>query len=294
MAGQELSYMLRFNILAITLISLVFNQERDQIFFPHNYHIEDEELTCEECHGGVELSVSVNDHGLLPLMDGVCADCHEDAVDEDSDDSDCELCHTHADDPLTYAAMPSRNGPAFSHVNHLATYEECQSCHSGIDSDDGSEAGYVWKNKDCQSCHEYQKPKSHLVSWKSEHGLVMNDFKADNCSFCHDNNYCDNCHQYEQFTLEIHNSDYLSIHGMEASAGVYECSTCHSREEDCSSCHRSQNVMPMNHNFPNWAGIFLPKGGEHGSFALEAADVCQVCHESSADPTCLRCHGETR
>lgn len=137
MAGQELSYMLRFNILAILMLSLVFTQERDQIFFPHNYHIEDEELTCEECHGGVELSVSVNDHSLLPLMDGVCSDCHEDAVDEDSEDSDCELCHTNADDPLTYADVSSRNWPPFSHKQHLESYTDCLSCHSGIESDDG-------------------------------------------------------------------------------------------------------------------------------------------------------------
>lgn len=281
--------MLKCNTMLIVLLSLGFSQDRDRIYFPHDFHIE-EELDCSDCHENVEESTTINDRELLPSMDEVCADCHENAVDEDSEDSDCELCHTKADNPLTYLPFISRRGPDFSHKQHLDTYDDCLVCHGSIEGDDGSEPAFVWKENDCQSCHSYQKPKSHIAGWKNEHGFSMNNFTGDNCALCHDNNTCYNCHQYQQVALQVHNSDYLSIHGFEASAGVYECSTCHSREEDCTSCHTSQNIMPMNHNFPNWVGVFLPNGGEHGSSALDAPDVCQVCHEPSNDPSCRDCH----
>jgi hypothetical protein len=280
--------MLKYNAIILICLSFLFSQETDQIFFPHDFHIEDMELECSDCHLDVRQSESLKDR-LLPDKD-VCLSCH----DGDTAGDDCELCHTNPDKPLPYPKLSVRTGPSFSHKQHLVKFEDCLSCHSGQESNDGTSPGFIWKEKDCQACHDYQKPKSHIASWKNVHGLVMNDYLEDNCSFCHNNNFCDNCHQYQQFTLNIHNSDYLSIHGLEASSGVLECSTCHSREDDCTSCHKKQNVMPLNHSFPNWAGVYLPNGGEHGASAIDAADVCQVCHESSGDPTCLRCHGETK
>jgi len=280
--------MLKYSSIIFILLSFTYSQESDRIFFPHDFHIEDMEIECRTCHENVDQSISIKDR-LLPEQD-FCFSCH----DGDEADDDCELCHTNADSPLSYPPLSKREGPAFPHKLHLENFGDCFVCHTNIDVDDGYEPGKVWIKKDCKSCHDYQKPKSHLASWKKVHGLALNDFKDDNCSFCHDNNFCDNCHQYQQFALNVHNSNFLSIHGLEASSGVLECSTCHNREDDCKSCHRAQNVMPLNHNFSNWVGLFLPEGGEHSTFALEAADVCQVCHESIGDPTCLRCHGESK
>ncbi len=285
--------MSKFSFIFFTIVSFGLCQERDQIQFPHDYHIIDEELGCEDCHKNVEQSVAVTDHALLPSKED-CADCHEDEIDEESEDSNCALCHTHSDYPLTYPAKPERFGRDFSHTNHISQYSDCTHCHGGINTDDGSKPLFIWKDKDCKACHESSKPANHTLIWEKEHGFEMNSAVSENCALCHDDTFCDDCHKFQQFTPLTHTTNYLVVHGWEATAGSQECSTCHEPEEDCFSCHRQEKVMPMNHNFANWTGLFLDNGGDHSYAAHDAPELCQTCHRPQSDDTCLRCHGDIK
>ncbi|MBC8344863.1 MAG: hypothetical protein ISR82_03365 [Candidatus Marinimicrobia bacterium] len=283
--------MLKFKIIYIALFALILSQDRDQIRFPHDYHIEEEELTCEECHESIELSEAIVDHSFLPSKD-LCADCHEDAIDKDSEDSDCVMCHTNESAPLSYPEKQRVMASDFSHGGHLDRFKSCAICHGGIESDDGSGQAFVWTPNDCNACHSTHQPETHTFNWQKEHGLSMNGSVGESCSQCHDNTYCDNCHRYQQFTPLTHPTNYIMQHGWEAVSGFQECSTCHSREQDCVSCHEQQNVMPMNHNFPNWAGLLSQDGGEHSIYAKDTPELCQTCHRPQVEESCSRCHGE--
>lgn len=276
--------MSRFSLPLILFLALGFSQERDRILFPHDFHLEEVELECAECHAGVEASSSLATR-LLPEKE-TCITCH----DGDSATDECAACHTNSEEPQTYSPLKRKGDPEFSHARHLQRFANCGRCHGGIETDDGSEKPFAWKDADCRACHTITKPENHTLSWISDHGPELNT--GQNCAFCHEDTYCDRCHRQQQFLPLIHPSDYLMKHNWEAAAGVQECSTCHERERDCVSCHRLQNIMPMNHNFPNWTNLVLNDGGDHAEAALDEADICQVCHEPAADNTCRRCHKE--
>ncbi|MBC8216621.1 MAG: cytochrome c3 family protein [Candidatus Marinimicrobia bacterium] len=277
--------MQRFNLVFILFFTFVLGQDRDIILFPHQYHVEDEELSCGDCHGGIELSVAVNDHAFLPLMD-VCAECHEDEVDEDSDDADCTLCHTNEEDADTYPDIVKRSGPDFSHQLHLESGKDCFSCHQNIETDEAEDGRKLWADADCQACHVVSTPTSHDISWIDYHGAELTPAGGDACHLCHTESSCDQCHQLQQYAPKTHQADYLLAHGYDVRFGSKDCSTCHSLSDDCLRCHTEQQVMPMDHNFANWATI---EGGMHTDVAMDEVDVCQSCHVPD-DPTCYRCH----
>ncbi len=272
--------MQRFNIIIILLCSILWAQDRDVILFPHQFHVEEEELTCDECHNGIELSADVNEHAFLPLKDK-CAECHEDAIDED-----CTLCHTNEDDPQSYPDFIKRDGPVFSHNFHLENFTDCFQCHKNIETDEAEDSRIIWTDQDCKSCHTNTMPKNHDISWIELHGMDLSPAADDACYLCHTENSCDQCHQLQQYAPKTHPTDYLLGHGFDVKLGTKDCSTCHQLDDDCMSCHVDQQVMPMDHNYPDWA---TETGGLHKDSAIMDIEFCQVCH-TPEDPTCYRCH----
>lgn len=272
--------MQRFNIILILLGSILWAQDRDVILFPHQYHVEEEELACMDCHEGIAQSEAISDHQYLPVKD-VCAECHEDEIDDD-----CSMCHTNEDDPDTYPDIVKRGGPEFSHQFHLENDKDCFACHRNIETDEAEDGRKLWADADCQSCHTVSKPKSHDLSWIEYHGAELNHASGDACHLCHTESSCDQCHQLQQYAPKTHQADYLLAHGYDVRFGSKDCSTCHSLSDDCLRCHIDQQAMPMDHNYPNWA---TSDGGMHSEAAMDEVDVCQSCHLPD-DPTCLRCH----
>jgi hypothetical protein len=277
--------MLRFKITIILFpLIFLFGQEKDRIFFQHSLHVDDMNLTCEECHTDIQ-NTNGSSWDVFPEMD-LCLQCH----DGDTADDACEYCHSNPDDPLPFSESWKVSGLGFSHSIHLTDSNDCNKCHSYIDDDDEIDLPHVWNESDCQACHMDLDagPGNHNLAWKQLHGSEMNSNTDSNCALCHTNNSCEECHRLQQFTPETHPADYLFAHGFDAKAGVMECSTCHEIIEDCYSCHIENQVMPMNHNFHNW--VNLSDGGLHGEFAESEAELCVTCHLPSRDSSCLKCH----
>ena len=278
--------MWRYKIALIILpFMLVFGKEKDRILFQHSLHVDDMELSCEECHAGVA-EADGQTWSIFPVMDD-CLVCHDD----DTADGSCEYCHTDTDDPLPINKKWVSSGLDFSHKKHLSEEEDCYTCHSYIADDDEIDVPHKWEMSDCQTCHAdlEEGPSSHDLLWKEFHGSEINSSTSGNCALCHDNNSCDECHQLQEFEPEVHPSDYILGHSFEAKAGVSECTTCHEIIEDCYSCHVTNQIMPMNHNFHNWV-ITSGEGGLHGEFAESEADLCATCHIPSEDLSCVKCH----
>ena len=276
--------MWRFNIIVFLIpLVFVFGQDKDRILFQHSLHVDDMELSCEECHGDVSkadgLSLSIS-----PKMD-LCLECH----DGDTADDACEYCHSNPDSPLPINENWANCGLGFSHATHLAETDDCSKCHTYIDNDDEVDFPNIWNESDCQACHQNLEsgPKNHNLAWMEIHGSEMNSNTENNCVLCHTNNSCEECHRLQAFTPETHPVDFMFTHGFEAKAGVMECSTCHELIEDCYTCHVENQIMPMNHNFHNWVST---SGGLHGEFAESEAELCATCHLPSRDSSCLKCH----
>ena len=277
--------MWRFKIIILFVpFLLLIGQENNGILFPHQLHIEDVELTCEECHVGVT-DADGPSWDIFPKMD-YCAECHED----NTEDGDCSFCHRNPGNLQSYNNFWKSSGLDFSHKKHLAKTDDCLKCHSYINEDeDATDYPNVWAMSDCQSCHMDMDngPSSHDLAWKQLHGSEVNSSTSGNCALCHTNNSCEECHQLQAFTPKAHPVDYLLAHSFDAKAGVTECSTCHEIIEDCYTCHVTNQIMPMNHNFHNWVST---EGGIHIDYAESEAELCATCHIPSEDSSCLKCH----
>ncbi|RMF09984.1 MAG: hypothetical protein D6762_02450 [Candidatus Neomarinimicrobiota bacterium] len=276
--------MWRYSIGCLIAGSLILGQEPDRIPFPHDLHVQDAEIECETCHPDASESRSVWDQSLLPAME-TCADCHD--VEED-----CNLCHTHPEDPRPLVDSRPPYEQDFSHQLHLGQGLACATCHDYILEDDGSGPGQTWRLSDCRTCHRRQKPGFHTPDWSGSHGLGMSLSTQRRCQVCHLPDDCDRCHQYQPFEPHVHPGDYIQRHGFEARTGVTDCGTCHDVEATCVTCHRQRLIMPLDHSTPSWVNLIDGDGGRHGEAALDSPEICQACHRPDRDATCLRCHEE--
>lgn len=275
--------MWRYKLLLLLFTGFVFAQD-DFIIFPHTLHVVDEEIECETCHEDIETATSLSER-YLPSMD-ICSDCHD--IDEEDG---CGVCHANEDDPLGYEDSQPTSGMTFSHVFHINAYSnDCLNCHDYFAEENSKNPPTTWKEADCRTCHTSNKPKNHYVGWLPIHGMEMLSFGNENCSTCHSESYCNQCHVNQQVEPRVHLNDYLLNHGFDARAGLTDCGTCHDIISDCYSCHNQNDAMPMDHNLPNWAGKFLSNGGEHGAAALDAPMTCKSCHIPENEATCMRCH----
>ena len=102
--------------LIILPFMLVFGKEKDRILFQHSFHVEDMELSCEECHTGVADADGLT-WSIFPVMDD-CLVCHDD----DTADGSCEYCHTDPDNPLPIHKKWISSGLDFSHKKTLPFY----------------------------------------------------------------------------------------------------------------------------------------------------------------------------
>jgi hypothetical protein len=270
----------------ILFLAVGLSQQSDWIMFPHELHVNDEEIECNECHENVNSSLSI-DIRLLPTMDG-CESCHED-VSED-EDGDCSLCHANADELDTYPALKQRSGPDFAHQSHLSRTGDCLVCHANLLDDEKEDTPNTWVFSDCKSCHEKSIPENHSLEWVQSHGLNSTVIGQDNCNLCHQEDMCESCHSLTSIEPTVHPGNYYITHGLEAKMNLVECASCHEGIQTCKSCHDQTKVMPMNHNLPSWVGQYITGGGTHAQDAINDPGLCQVCHQISADPTCSRCH----
>lgn len=310
---------------------------KDIIKYSHNYHTDLTE--CEDCHADVLRSISLTDR-LLPDHDD-CEDCHD--VD---DDDMCGVCHY---DDVYESLIQSESSLFFNHNIHIEQELYCTDCHIGI-----NEVDYAFQSgqknppmENCANCHSETKIASNACEncHQTTYDLLPQDHKNvdylkthkflawagdNNCSMCHDNATCMECHVTTTVITERNVSDdfyqpympsnnidgpkqqvilrrhadlnFRYSHGIEAKGKVSECQTCHQIETFCANCHQAEEtdfalsgIVPASHLLPDFKTIGVGSGGgEHAVLAKRDIESCVACHDvQGADPTCIFCHQDS-
>lgn len=264
--------------------------------FDHVLHVEDVELLCDDCHSGVEASVSGLDD-LLPDKD-VCADCHE--VD---DDDECGTCHTNVDEAAALERITTYS-EKFSHQRHLTNGLECNDCHAALLQPDMVEVEAIPTMVGCLDCHESQSvtqecsschladavllPETHAGDFLHTHGIVARldaheTLSRMQCQTCHEPSYCQDCHEGDNVDRTTHPLNYEFTHALDARNLQPNCYTCHADVTFCGDCHAENQVLPQTHR-PGWA---IPgDGGLHRFEASADLNSCISCHQDDAATTC--------
>ncbi|HLE56529.1 MAG TPA: cytochrome c3 family protein, partial [Rhodothermia bacterium] len=187
---------------------LAADKDPVELIFSHRLHVEDQDLDCSDCHGGVAGSEMGTDN-LLPEM-AVCADCH-DVENED----ECGTCHSNVDDPREVPRIETFS-TMFSHKRHIDADVACEDCHSGIAQIELASAEVLPGMVKCLDCHDQHAvtsvecslchapsdrlaPLSHGPDFIRAHSDIARTNAPVNgdktCQTCHDVNYCQDCHE---------------------------------------------------------------------------------------------------
>jgi hypothetical protein len=277
------------------------NQDDYELKFSHKLHVVENETECTTCHGAAETSQTGADN-LLPDME-TCGSCHD-----VEDDENCGMCHSNVEEPAAVPRVKDYN-TKFSHEKHLGAKLECSSCHSGIEN--RTAAGIPTDlpkmndcmnchssksvSNDCQTCHnadENLMPASHTPNFVHTHSDLAKSGAKEmsmdmNCSTCHSDNFCQECHEGENLDNTTHPMNFAFTHALQAEGKEKECSSCHTDRQFCNSCHREYQVLPHNHT-PGWA--IANVGGRHAEEARIDLESCMSCHEQDAEQVCQPCH----
>jgi hypothetical protein len=293
---------------------------RDQIKVPHDKHAKGD-VKCIACHEGVFEEKQVGTSTEAFPAEEKCLECHK----EQKDKNNCDFCHT----DVKHAAKRSLLGEGavkMSHEKHIELVkEDCTVCHKSLPEPFVTEAT-VPKMGDCLSCHGHAEEYAR-TDCKSCHPTLawaalkpISDFShqgnyikrhagdarssAENCSQCHDQTYCADCHAKtvstqielkfpESVTKQfIHRNDFAGRHSVEAVADPVSCKRCHGTSF-CSSCHTADNLTPAGTNprDPHPVGFSLPGTANfHGPAARRDIASCASCHDQGAKSNCVTCH----
>ncbi len=238
-----------------------------------------------------------------------CATCHT--------RERCAACHVNAaTSPEIQAVAPAPAGmvlpPAAVHYNTPASHEEtawleghereasaasCSTCHTA---------------NDCAACHvepggrasavglpvrrqvaapgvrlSRVQPSSHeRVSWAEAHAAPAASDGA-LCSGCHTQQTCTACH--EGVAGAYHPPNFVDRHAALGYGRVVECSTCHSTEAFCRSCHVESGLGPVSRLGPGFHDAQPAWLLRHGQAARQQLETCVSCH---AQRDCLQCHSQ--
>ncbi len=114
-----------------------FKSSVGDVLFPHNVHVEDEEMECIECHHQIhamELDTPHPDYLTSSWIS--CQTCHNSKTDEQSMDFNCSDCHHSETDNIADETLSSK----------VVIHKSCWECH---ETGTGAEASEV-----CSDCHE--------------------------------------------------------------------------------------------------------------------------------------------
>lgn len=272
--NRRIIYTTVLMVLLLSLAGLAYGE--DAKLFSHKKHA-DEGAECGDCHDSSSEGV------LLPTKE-TCGQCHD-------------------EDPV-FGAKPAVSARKlivkFPHVKHAESLE-CKSCHKAVseESQKAGEAiltfdkckechgenGVEISEKTCIKCHgvkmRHNSPTDHKKAWITRHGKESSwrefDDHGKECSLCHREQTCKNCHRLNKPT--DHSGLWrIRLHGKDAEWDRGRCKTCH-ETGTCVNCHRT--TRPNNHK-GNWR--FL-----HSKAAGGSSDTCKVCHRIY-EPQCAECH----
>jgi cytochrome c7-like protein len=292
---------------------------RDQIKIPHSVHAA-AKVKCIACHEGVYDETAIGTSTTALPAEDTCLQCHK----EQKEKNNCGFCHT----DVQHAAKPTiaEGTVKMNHTKHIdLVKEDCTTCHKQLPEPFVNETA-VPKMADCLTCHghseEYAQTQctgchptlnklalkplsdfSHQGNYVARHGADARS-SATNCSQCHDQTYCADCHAKTvatrievKFPEEvdrqfIHRNDFLARHSIEAAGNDATCRRCHGNSF-CQSCHEAQNLTTTaaNPRDPHPLGWTIPGSAEfHGDAARRDIASCASCHDQGPKSNCVGCH----
>jgi Cytochrome c7 and related cytochrome c len=303
------------------------------IKFSHQKHITELGVDCATCHAEAATSESSSDK-MIPGH-AVCQTCHEEQVNKT-----CGYCHADEKNPVPFPREVRE--VRFNHKKHVTDNKmECATCHVGVDKVEYASAANMPPMATCNTCHDNAKgnnqcetchtnlatlrPASHNQgNWLKGHSTQarLNAMESQ-CSMCHTENYCAQCHDGSNLTAlsskemtgmisprtlgndksqvlkgqMVHDMNYRFTHGIEARGHAADCQVCHHEQAFCNDCHQNGSaalggVIPTSHEAAGFVTIGVGSGGgEHARLARREIESCMSCHDvEGADPTCMRCH----
>ena len=218
-------------------------------------------------------------------------------------------------------------GETFDHAEHnvYAENPDCTLCHR-------EDANSITPEmKVCLDCHEQEfidtvelpALKSHGPLWAFNHRLAAKS-DAQNCSSCHQQSMCLECHkagfadeqgEFSNSLANVHRSDFHVSHPIAARTDPQLCTSCHENDY-CVDCHnafapadlavqshrrgfRDGTLNPLHEGYSDFqcagchpSGSVLPSSSgwshTHAREARKNLATCQACHPEG--DICLRCH----
>jgi hypothetical protein len=231
---------------------------RAHLVFDHKAHV-DRNIACPQCHGAVEqLELATRDQ--LPRMRG-CLRCHQapDAASRGDAKAECDTCHLRA----------REQGAGIQTMFASGTLLPPRWLHDA----------------------------EHTPDFIERHRSVA---AADSrfCANCHTEDFCTDCHDGRTRPRNIHPSDYLNMHAIEARMETQRCRVCHQEQSFCLECHLRVGVAESSPPTAQDSGRFHPpksiwsdppqRPGHHAFEAERNLDACVSCH---TERDCIACHG---
>jgi Cytochrome c7 and related cytochrome c len=227
----------------------------------------------------------------------------------------CELCHANVamEGLATRADLPKMALCLGCHDGKQAT-GRCGGCH--LTEPDGrlkttlasAETAAVGGTGKLIPSGVLRGLDAHGPMFRRDHAQVGRDERY--CLTCHKRSECVDCHGGTVRPFDIHPSDYVSLHGVDARRNTPDCSSCHRNQTFCIGCHQRSGVAadpeggvpgqkPRN-PFGTGTGLkqFHPPGwvrdaaagagtSGHAQQARRNIRSCVSCHR---EESCLSCH----
>ncbi len=150
---------------------------------------------------------------------------------------------------------------------------------------------------ECNECHrESDVTPNHIAGWNTLHAFLAGK-ETRNCSTCHSQNFCEDCHygggadaslhasnnRGPDYKPRSHRSNFREIHPIAAADAPRSCEKCHDARF-CSDCHakfRPEELMFQSHR-KGWSDLRTSSvGPAHSTFT---PGMCQTCHPNSVLP----------
>lgn len=246
--------------------------------FNHQLHVS-RGVACETCHVRVAGESALATEADLPSM-ALCLGCHVGGGKQPT--ARCGACHLTLPDGRLKVNLAIGGPVATAQTGKLVP--------------SGSLRGF----------------DAHTPSFRTDHKQAGREETY--CLNCHRRSECLDCHNGVVRPLDIHPSDYVSLHGADGRRNTPDCSSCHRNQTFCVGCHQRVGVssdpeggvpghQPHNpfgtgtgvksFHPPGWARdasgdvIATPRPSSHSFQAKRNIRTCVSCHR---EETCLECH----
>ena len=171
------------------------------IKFNHQLHAS-RGISCETCHAKVAKEALATEADL-PRM-AVCLECHTGAKPQPT--ARCGACHLTLPDGRLKVNLAIGGAIATAQTGRLVP--------------SGSLRGF----------------DAHTPGFRTDHKAAGRDMSY--CLNCHRQSECLDCHNGVVRPLDIHPSDYVTLHGADARRNTPDCSSCHRNQTFCIGCHQ--------------------------------------------------------